>query len=59
MFPVATEDLVYMLHGMGIVTGVDLAAVAEASHTVARRLGRGLPSRYLAAGPAPTGRNGS
>jgi hydroxymethylglutaryl-CoA lyase len=55
----ATEDLVYMLHGMGVVTGVDLSAVAEASHTVARRLGRGLPSRYLAAGPAPTGRNRS
>jgi hydroxymethylglutaryl-CoA lyase len=48
----ATEDLVYMLHGMGIVTGVDLAAVAEASRTIGRRLGRTLPSRYLQAGPA-------
>jgi hydroxymethylglutaryl-CoA lyase len=55
----ATEDLVYMLHGMGIVTGVDLAAVADASRGVAHRLGRGLPSRYLAAGPAPVGRSHS
>jgi hydroxymethylglutaryl-CoA lyase len=51
----ATEDLVYMLHGMGIATGVDLAAVAEASRAVAHRLGRALPSRYLAAGPASPG----
>lgn len=49
----ATEDLVYMLQGMGIATGVDLAAVAEASHAVSAHLGRQLPSRYLAAGPAP------
>jgi hydroxymethylglutaryl-CoA lyase len=55
----ATEDLVYMLHGMGIATGVDLAAVAAASRAVAHRLGRPLPSRYLMAGPAPLGRAGS
>jgi len=55
----ATEDLVYMLDGMGIVTDVDLAAVAAASRAVAQRLGRPLPSRYLAAGPAPVGRSGS
>jgi hydroxymethylglutaryl-CoA lyase len=48
----ATEDLLYMLHGMGIETGVSLAAVAEASRALAARLGRGLPSRYLQAGPA-------
>ena len=48
----ATEDLVYMLHGMGIATGVDLAAVAEASRAIGHRLGRTLPSRYLQAGPA-------
>ena len=47
----ATEDLVYMLHGMGIETGVDLAAVAEASRALGARLGRTLPSRYLQAGP--------
>ena len=48
----ATEDLLYMLHGMGVETGVDLAAVAAASRALAPRLGRELPSRYLAAGPA-------
>ncbi len=52
----ATEDLLYMLHGMGIETGVDLDAVAEASRALAARLGRPLPSRYLQAGP-PAGRS--
>jgi hydroxymethylglutaryl-CoA lyase len=51
----ATEDLLYMLHGMGIETGVDLEAVAAASRALASRLGRELPSRYLRAGPAPAG----
>ena len=45
----STEDLIYMLDGMGIETGVDLAKVVEASRFVARALGRGLPSRYLQA----------
>ncbi len=56
----ATEDLLYMLQGMGIETGVDLAAVARASSAVGRLLGRVLPSRYVQAGPpraqGPTGR---
>jgi hydroxymethylglutaryl-CoA lyase len=45
----ATEDLLYMLDGMGIETGVDLAAVAAASRALAPRLGHALPSRYLQA----------
>jgi isopropylmalate/homocitrate/citramalate synthase len=45
----ATEDLLYMLHGMGIATGVDLDAVAAASLTLAPKLGRALPSKYLQA----------
>ena len=45
----ATEDLLYMLDGMGITTGVDLAAVSAASRAIAPRLGHGLPSRYLQA----------
>lgn len=45
----ATEDLLYMLHGMGIKTGVDLEKVVAASRAVATRLGRELPSRYLQA----------
>ena len=47
----ATEDLLYMLHGMGIETGVNLQAVVRASRALARHLGRGLPSRYLQAAP--------
>ncbi|HET7264851.1 MAG TPA: hydroxymethylglutaryl-CoA lyase [bacterium] len=47
----ATEDLLYMLRGMGVETGVDLDAVAAASRWLAGRIGRSLPSRYLAAGP--------
>jgi isopropylmalate/homocitrate/citramalate synthase len=45
----ATEDLLYMLHGMGIETGVDLARVVAASRFVGPRLGHPLPSRYLQA----------
>ena len=43
----ATEDLLYMLHGMGVETGVDLDKVVQASRGLASRLGRALPSRYL------------
>jgi isopropylmalate/homocitrate/citramalate synthase len=50
----ATEDLLYMLQGMGIETGVDLEAVARASREVGRLLGRALPSRYVQAGPPRT-----
>jgi hydroxymethylglutaryl-CoA lyase len=50
----ATEDLLYMLHGMGIATGVALDKVAAASRALAPRLGHPLPSRYLqACAPAP------
>jgi hydroxymethylglutaryl-CoA lyase len=47
----ATEDLLYMLHGMGIETGVDLEQVRAASLQMEAVLGRRLPSRYLRAGP--------
>jgi hydroxymethylglutaryl-CoA lyase len=45
----ATEDLLYMLHGMGIETGVSLEAVVSASRFMAEKLGRSLPSKYLQA----------
>lgn len=50
----ATEDLLWMLGGLGIATGVDLVAVADASRWLAGRLGRPSPSRVVAA-LAPTG----
>ena len=42
----ATEDLIYMLDGLGIETGVSLAALTEASAFIAARLDHPLPSRY-------------
>jgi hydroxymethylglutaryl-CoA lyase len=45
----ATEDLLYMLQGMGIETGVSLEGVVAASRAIAPRLGHALPSRYLQA----------
>jgi hydroxymethylglutaryl-CoA lyase len=45
----ATEDLVYMLDGLEIETGVDLAALAEASAFMEPRVGHALPSRYFRA----------
>jgi hydroxymethylglutaryl-CoA lyase len=47
---VATEDLVSMLHEMGIETGVDLDALLEASAEARRVLGRPLGSHTLVAG---------
>lgn len=45
----ATEDLLYMLDGMDIDTGVSLDAVLAASRFVEQRLGHPLASRYAAA----------
>ena len=45
----ATEDLVYLLEGLGIHTGVTLARVVEASRTLAESLGHRPPGRYLSA----------
>jgi len=45
----ATEDLLYLLHGVGIETGVDLEAVAGASRALAAATGRRPRSRYLEA----------
>ncbi len=53
----ATEDLVYMLDGMNIRTGVNLEAVVDAADAVGRILGRSLCSaqwkRYRSAGKGP------
>jgi hydroxymethylglutaryl-CoA lyase len=45
----ATDDLVYMLQGMNIDTGVSLPALSEASAFIASRLDHRLPSRYAQA----------
>lgn len=45
----ATEDLLFMLNGLGIQTGVSIDAVAEASRFIESRLDHKLPSRYLQA----------
>jgi len=37
---VATEDVVYMLEGMGMNTGIDLEALIEAGHFICAKLGR-------------------
>ena len=41
----ATEDLLYLLHGMGFETGVDLDRVVDASTIAEQALGTPLPSR--------------
>jgi hydroxymethylglutaryl-CoA lyase len=48
---IATEDLVSMLHEMGIATGIDLDALLDATEAVWRVLGRPLGSHTLIAGP--------
>ncbi len=48
---IATEDLVSMLHEMGVDTGVDLAALLACARDVQEVLGRPLGSHTLVAGP--------
>jgi hydroxymethylglutaryl-CoA lyase len=45
----ATEDLLYMLDGLGIETGISLEGVVKASRLIQSQLDHPLPSRYLAA----------
>jgi len=48
---IATEDLVSMLHEMGVETGVSLERLLEAARAVQEVLGRPLGSHVLTAGP--------
>ncbi|MDX6719493.1 MAG: hydroxymethylglutaryl-CoA lyase [Solirubrobacteraceae bacterium] len=48
---IATEDLVSMLHEMGIATGIDLEAMIAAAREARAVLGRPLGSHTLVAGP--------
>ena len=46
---VATEDVVYMLEGMGIGTGVDMAKLVAATNTISKLIGRPPVSRVASA----------
>ncbi|MBV6761351.1 hydroxymethylglutaryl-CoA lyase [Rhodococcus opacus] len=45
----ATEDLVWMLHGLGIHTGIDLDTLTDTSHWMAGHVGHPSPSRVATA----------
>jgi hydroxymethylglutaryl-CoA lyase len=45
----ATDDLIYMLDGLGIETGVSLAGIGEASTFIESKIDHRLPSRYAQA----------
>jgi hydroxymethylglutaryl-CoA lyase/(R)-citramalyl-CoA lyase len=47
---ISTEDLVYMLHGEGIDTGIDLDALISVAEWLEGRLGRQLPGQVYRAG---------
>jgi len=50
---IATEDLVYLLRGMGVDTGIDLDALIACSHWLGQQLGKELPSMVSRAGDFP------
>jgi hydroxymethylglutaryl-CoA lyase len=45
----ATDDLIYMLDGLGLDTGVSLTALSEASRFIGAKIDHALPSRYAQA----------
>jgi (R)-citramalyl-CoA lyase len=47
---IATEDLVYLLHGMGHQTGIDLDTLIEVAEWMAQQLGKELPGQVYKAG---------
>ncbi len=55
---IATEDLDYLLRGMGVDTGIDLDALIDTSHWLGRQLGKDLPSMLARAGDYPGRSNG-
>ena len=46
---VATEDVVYMLDGMGVRTGVDLDKLVDCARLASTLVGHELPSKYYRA----------
>src|SRR5690606_18255955 len=55
---VATEDVIYMLHGMGLHTGIDLDRLVDTSHWICSELGQHNRSR-VAVAMAGSGKQGS
>ena len=51
---IATEDLVYLLRGMGVETGFDLDALIECSRWLGLQLGKEMPGMVSRAGDFPT-----
>ena len=47
---IATEDLIYLLHGMGYETGIDLDALSEVASWLAQQLDKELPGQLYKAG---------
>jgi (R)-citramalyl-CoA lyase len=50
---IATEDLVYLMRGLGIMTGIDLAELIRTSQWLAGQLGKELPGMVARAGDFP------
>jgi isopropylmalate/homocitrate/citramalate synthase len=53
---IATEDLVYLLRGLGLDTGIDLDALISCSRWLGERLGKELPGMVARAGDYPANR---
>jgi hydroxymethylglutaryl-CoA lyase len=51
---VSTEDVVHMLHEMGVETGIDLEALIGCANRMGEILGRELPGQVMKAGPRST-----
>jgi hydroxymethylglutaryl-CoA lyase len=56
---VATEDVVYMLEGMGVRTGIDLDRLIDASTMASAFVGHDMPSKYYRAAMGARQRSGS
>jgi isopropylmalate/homocitrate/citramalate synthase len=50
---IATEDLVYLMHGLGVPTGIDLDSLIGTSHWLGGQLGKELPGMVAKAGGFP------
>jgi hydroxymethylglutaryl-CoA lyase len=53
---IPTEDLVYMLHRMGIATGIDLARAIETARWIEQQVGHPVPGMLTKAGEFPAAR---